>query len=480
MSVYYDTPRRLLRKNGITLRLRKLDGRLLQTVKAHVDSFPRRQEWEREVNDRSLDFKATEGTPLDPLLSKRARRQLRPVFETRVRRGTISLEKGASKIEVSLDRGQIRGSRLHSPIREVELELKDGDPADLFQLAREIAKISPVRLAVLSKAEVGYRLVDHEKTEALRSDPIVLCRKLGAAETFRDIANSCLRQVVANEESVTAGQPEGVHQMRIGLRRLRTALAFFSQLTNADPKTERIKNNLKWITGELSPARDLDVYLQKSVQPVECGEPPTIGSYGLARATERRRKAAFLQAREAVCSKRYREIIIDVIAWINAGAWLTDDNERARAQRGRPIFDFVRDEMSRRTKKLGKKNKKLKKADARTRHKIRINAKKLRYASEFFASIFPSKKATKQRRAFAKSLKRLQSSLGDLNDFKVHDELNKHLVFSKRINAGRGRRRRAFAAGVIAGNERSRSAPLLKTAKRALRDVATGNRYWRK
>ena len=122
----------------------------------------------------------------------------------------------------------------------------------------------------------------------------------------------------------------------------------------------------------------------------------------------------------------------------------------------------------------------MQKADAQARHKIRINAKKLRYASEFFASIFPGKKAAKRRRVFSKSLKQLQSSLGDLNDFAVHDKLADRLVLSKRkkIWAGRGRRR-AFAAGVIAGKERARSGPLLKAAKHALRDVAAANQYWK-
>jgi CHAD domain-containing protein len=268
--------------------------------------------------------------------------------------------------------------------------------------------------------------------------------------------------------------------MRVGLRRLRAALAFFSKLTLADAHVEHIKKDLKWISSELAPARDLDVYLRKSVQPVDGEKPSVTGASGLEQATERLRSSAFLKAGDAVRSKRYREIILDVAEWLNAGTWLDDSNPEAQAKRECPVVKFVANEMTRRRNKLAKKTKKLQKADAQARHKIRINAKKLRYASEFFASIFPGKKATKRRRSFSKSLKRLQSSLGDLNDFAVHEKLADRPVLSKRkkVRARRGRRR-AFAAGVIAGKERSRSGPLLKAAKHALRDVAAAKQYWK-
>jgi inorganic triphosphatase YgiF len=482
VSVYYDTPTRALRRNGISFRLRRYGQNYLQTVKADTGSLARRKEWECEVPGGKPDFKALSGTALEPVFKrKKIRQQLRLVFETHVRRGVIVLAWGQSKIEVSLDRGQIKCGHLRTSISEVELELKEGDPAALFAVANEIAKIAPLRLAALSKAEAGYRLADGERRRSVRSTPIVLSRKATSSEAFREVANSCLRQVVANEESVDAADPEGVHQMRIGLRRLRTAVAFFSKLTQADPKVERIKHNLKWITGQLGPARDIDVYLQKSVKPLERGRQPVVGSHALKETAERRRKAAFLQAREAIRSKRYRNIILDVAEWLNAGAWLTADSVEARGYQQCPVVDFVRYELRRRRKKLAKRKRNFEKADAAKRHKIRISAKKLRYANEFFASIFPGRKAKKQRRVFAKSLKQLQSSLGDLNDFALHDRLADRLTLARQTRArGRRGRRRAFAAGTIAGKEHAQVRPLLKAARRALGDIADGKQYWRK
>jgi len=132
-------------------------------------------------------------------------------------------------------------------------------------------------------------------------------------------------------------------------------------------------------------------------------------------------------------------------------------------------------------KQARQKEEETQKADASTRYKIRISARKLRYATEFFATIFPGRKAAKRRRIFAKSLKRLQNSLGDLNDFAVHDRLASRLVLSNRTRArGRRWRRRAFAAGVVAGRESSQGDGLMKAAKRALRDVAMAKKYWEK
>lgn len=482
VSVYYDTPTCALRRNGISFRLRRHGQNYLQTVKADTGSFAQRKEWECEVPDDKPDFKALSGTALEPLLKKKKiRRQLRAVFETRVRRGVIVLARGQSKIEVSLDRGQVKCGHLRRSISEVELELKEGDPTDLFTVAREIAKVAPLRLAALSKAEAGYRLADGERKRSVRSTPVALSRKTSSSEAFRVVANSCLRQVIANEESVDAGDPEGVHQMRIGLRRLRTAVAFFSKLAETDPNIERIKHNLKWITGQLGPARDIDVYLQKSVEPLERGRHPVAGSHALKQTAERRRKAAFSQAREAIRSKKYRNIVLGVAEWLNAGAWLAVDRVEAREYQQCPVVDFVRHELTRRRKKLVKNKRNFEKTDARQRHKIRISAKKLRYANEFFASIFAGRKAKKQRRIFTKSLKRLQSSLGDLNDFTLHGRLADRLMLTsqRRARGSRGRRR-AFAAGTIAGRENAQVQPLLKTARRALRDIGAEKHYWRK
>ncbi|MGH9807561.1 MAG: CHAD domain-containing protein, partial [Terriglobia bacterium] len=263
VSVYYDTRSCKLRKRGITLRLRQQGDRRLQTVKTDGDAFVERREWECEIDGDKPDFKAARHTALEPLLDKKLRHGLAPLFETRVRRTVVPLRRGKNEIELALDRGQLRSGRKAAPISEAELELKKGDPADLVEVAHALADVAPVRLGGLSKAQRGYRLVEGEQDQPVKSAPIALSAEMGAAEGFQAIALACLRQVAANQTAVLAADAEGVHQMRIGLRRLRTALALFGDLVDRDAQTEKMKHELKWITNELGPARELDVYKRK-------------------------------------------------------------------------------------------------------------------------------------------------------------------------------------------------------------------------
>lgn len=474
-SVYYDTKRRDLLKRGITFRLRRKGDEHLQTVKAGVDTYPSRKEWEKRIASNKPNLAAAKGTALEPLLDKTLPRRLKPLFKTRVRRTIVPLKWGDSELELAVDSGQMMAGRLRAPISEVELELKNGDAKDLFAAARALEKIAPLRLGMLSKADVGYQLADKKTARPFKSAPVVLDCELSTADAFRTVGYACLRQVVANEAAVSTGHPEGVHQMRVGLRRLRTALSFFSDLTDKDPHVERVKINLKWITGELGPARELDVFLRKGVAPLAKQSSPGIRS--LTRVAERHRQTAFAQARNAVRSDRYRTTILDVAAWLNTGAWVTERGKIVSALRECPILDFATDELNRRWRKISQKKKKFDRFDARKRHKLRINAKKLRYGTEFFAALFPGRKPTKKRRTMAKALKRVQSNLGDLNDFAVHGKLTKELGLARGIRS-KHPRRKAFAAGLLAGIERSESHSLLKEARSALRDVAKAKTYW--
>jgi inorganic triphosphatase YgiF len=134
ISVYYDTRRRDLNKHGVSFRLRRQGNEYLQTVKANFDAYPGKKEWECSISDNKPDFGAVKGTALEPLLDKKSARQLKPVFETRVRRTIVPLKWGASEVEVAVDRGQVKAARLRAPISELELELKKGDASDYSRL----------------------------------------------------------------------------------------------------------------------------------------------------------------------------------------------------------------------------------------------------------------------------------------------------------------------------------------------------------
>ena len=153
-----------------------------------------------------------------------------------------------------------------SPICELELELKKGERAELFKVAHDVAKLAPARLVMRSKADRGYELLDGKEPDATSGHPDTVAGT-SSAEAFQRIGRACLRQVADNEHAVRVGDAEGVHQMRVGLRRLRAAISLFSSLLE-DRQTSAIKHELKWLTSELGPARELDVFIRHALHPV--------------------------------------------------------------------------------------------------------------------------------------------------------------------------------------------------------------------
>src|SRR5262249_40305029 len=213
-----------------------------------------------------------------------------------------------------------------------------------------------------------------------------------AAEAFRIIARSCLTQVLANEAGVRSRDSEALHQIRIGLRRLRAATSFCSNIV-AGPQTEFVKVELKWVTQSLSPARDLDVYISEVLTPFGEQHKDNADFRSLYRDFERRRAEAFERAVDAVGSCRYRDLLIELASWIEAGAWSHADDEAASAPHERPNEIQAGEQLVWWRKKIANKAKAFDQLDAGQRHKLRIAVKKFRYATEFVANVFPSRKS---------------------------------------------------------------------------------------
>src|SRR5262245_47128469 len=220
-SVYFDTKKHKLRKKGLMLRVRRVGNRYVQTIKATGNAkLFERDEWESGIAGETPDLRLAQDTALEPLLSKKVCRQLKPVFEMRVRRTTYPIKDGKRAVALTLDEGQIEAGRRTEPLCEIELELKRGEQTELFELARLLSRAVPAQLALKSKAERGYELLEDKGKAAVKSTPIELAAGTRTRDGFRVIGRACLKQVVNNDPALLAGEPEGVHQMRVGLRRL--------------------------------------------------------------------------------------------------------------------------------------------------------------------------------------------------------------------------------------------------------------------
>jgi len=454
-----------LRHHGVSLRIRRAGRRKLQTIKAAANgSVAGRQEWEREVAVERPDLALAKGTALAPLATRKLERSLRAVFETKVERITMPLRIGDSEVEVAFDRGRIRTGARSEQISEIELELKQGERADIARVAERLAKSIPVAYGARPKAERGYALSAGEQGKPVEAYEIALARTASTGEAFAAIGLSCLNHFSANEAAVRRGEPEGIHQMRVGLRRLRAAISVFKEVASGTD-TDRIKTELKWLAAQLAPARDFDVFVQEGVAPLRRENPGQRREIALLEADlARKRDAGFLQAKTAVASERYRKTVLRTALWLINGEWSKNADPLAVSRRDRPIGDFAQEALRRRTKKVARKARKLDKLGPQERHKLRIAVKKLRYAADFFVGLAHSRR-TKARKRFSKELKSLQDALGKLNDIAVHEKLARQLARSRKRSTKLPQK--AFAIGLLTGREKREARACMTAAIKA-------------
>jgi triphosphatase len=414
-SVYYDTSDLALYKARLCLRVRNTGKGYVQTIKS-TDGMAElfdRPEWEHAIKGRDPDLSLAAGTPLEPLLKGGAGAGLRQLFQTGIERGVYHVTSNGSEIEVAVDGGAIETAQRRAPVHEVELELKQGNPADLFRLARTLAATVPLRLAVKTKAERGYELATNAAPGAKKATRLDLDASLSCQQAFRVIGQSCLRQIIVNERGVCAGDAQSLHQMRIGLRRLRAAIVAFEKMV-ADSEQDRIKDELKWITNELGPARDLDVFEADILQPMSVTHGGDARFAETHRAFVAARAKAYGSAAGSVRSDRFRTVLLDVAEWIEAGPWKLDKSLRRRREES--VAERAAKLLSRGRKRIREGGANLRVLDVKKRHKLRIRAKNLRYAVEFFGGVFPGEKNAERRAAALAALKDLQDQLGALHD----------------------------------------------------------------
>ncbi|MDN3557532.1 CYTH domain-containing protein [Halomonas maura] len=196
-NTYFDTPAGDLEAARAALRLRHVDGRLLQTLKTRghgSGGLSSRGEWEWEVMGPSLDLAGLAALPPIQALGEGVLGQLVPRFTTDFVRETWWLEDDTATIEVALDLGEIRSDGSEAPIRELELELKAGDPAALVALAEALAEDVPLRPSDTSKAARGGALLAGRWTLAeADSAPAWLHRAVVALDALADTGDEAWR-----------------------------------------------------------------------------------------------------------------------------------------------------------------------------------------------------------------------------------------------------------------------------------------------
>lgn len=442
-TAYFDTKDQIVRRAGYSLRVRKAGGRFIQAVKhksgAAAGLFVR-DEWETEVPGFALDDAALAKTPLKKVLEAEDIGPLKLRVRSRFRRTVWLVTHRDSVIEVVLDEGKVTAGKKESPLCELELELKSGKPRALFALAGEIGAALPLRLGVLSKAERGYALAEKALGEAARADTIMLPARVSEGNAFRTVAQACLRHYRLNEIVLLERRDaDALHQARIALRRLRSALSLFRPTVRGKDYPE-LREEVSWLAGQFGDARNLDVLL--------AGEEGLQVAKTVHERLLKARARAYDRVEAALGSPRVRALMLNLSLWIEAGAW------RFRDRAKRALADLALRQLDRQWRRVKRHGTRIGKAGADDRHRLRLDVKKLRYSAEFLAGLSAKRPKLARRERFVLALKALQESLGDLNDA----EEAQAIAGNARGDKARVRRQDAADAAIAASEEALRAA----------------------
>ena len=292
-TVYYDTAERLLFQHGMSLRVRHSGKHFIQTLKLlpNIGQPLTRRQWEAPVDQITPDLARLPAEVGDPVATL-TNDALVPVFTTKVRRHARQLDLPDASVEVAFDEGTIEAGARQEVLSEIELELKSGNAGVLFDLGTQLLDVAPLQLGTRSKAERGYALAFDVVQPAAKAELVSITAEHMVDDVIALLMGGSWHHLLKNLRVAQEGtDPEGVHQMRVALRRLRTICALFRR-DIPSPAFQAINSEARWLMQQLGPARDWDVFAETTVTPLAAAA-PDVDFGGLREAVERQRKSSY-------------------------------------------------------------------------------------------------------------------------------------------------------------------------------------------
>ncbi|MDE0840239.1 MAG: CHAD domain-containing protein, partial [Kiritimatiellae bacterium] len=405
LTRYFDTPNGDLYLKRVWLRTRCVDGKWLQTVKAPgrvVAGIHHRKEFEVPIEGEGPDPKALPDDETVAFLDDaRLWASLHALIETEFERTRwdLHLEDG-THVELVVDVGEVRAAGRRGDLCEVELELKAGEAISLVRLARELADALHVRLDDISKARRGWMLLNDRKPEPVHAHRVELDPLLSVPALMQSCLSAGFLQVHGNIACILSSEDiEGVHQMRVGMRRFRAAMRAFRKGGLARPACA---TDVRWILNTLGRARDLDVLLTVGIPGLITKRQDAPSVEALRDRAEAEREIAYASLRTALRSPRCQKLMLDLLLWIQEGTLGVPDED---------LVDFSRRILRRGHQRVCRAGESIVELSDHALHDLRIDIKRQRYCAELLASL-----SEKSPRAYLKSLKRLQSVMGAIQD----------------------------------------------------------------
>ncbi len=456
---YFDTGDRRLARAGMSLRLRREGRRWVQTLKAGGEAALARFEHEVLRPGADLDPAVHAGTQAGDRMARLLPdgEPLRQRYETDIRRTTRTLRTRGAVVELAFDEGRIAADDGELRVCELEFELLSGSPAALFALAERWRARFGLLVDPRSKAERGDALAEGRAPAGpWRAAPVRLRRKVGVGEAWRAVLDECIAQILVNAIALgiavgvegrarrstalppSVEDPDVVHQLRIGLRRLRSAIRLFRGWV--PPVDESIASGARDLFRALGASRDRDV-LAQDIEPAL----QRAGAPGAPAADARAGRADADDVAAVVAGAAAQRWLLALLAWrhgldaepvpeakaveaaadspAGSAAGASDDSasgstaEPAAASASgpsasSPLAPLARGRLARWQRAIASEATRFAQLDDAARHRLRRRAKRLRYASEFVESLFGGK----EMRRFAESLRAVQQALGELGD----------------------------------------------------------------
>ena len=482
---YFDTADQALAAQGIVLRLRKEGRRWVQTVKATGDNALHRLEHNVDLGATAgsalpaIDPQRHQGTPVGDRLAKVLAASGAPLVErqstdiVRLTRDVRITGAGAAVAELALDVGKVVAhagtpDRRESPVCELELELKRGDVQGLVLLARRWSQQHGLWFSTVSKAERGARLlaklevVPAVKAQTPRFPDEKDHHTLDGRAIQQAVVASCLAQMLPNASEIAAGSTdeEQIHQLRIGIRRLRTALR---ELAGLDTRTglfdaAELEPPLVDAFRALGALRDREQVV-KLAQPQlrEAGAPefdPLAGGDAAADVPS---------PGEAVRAPAFQSALVSLIGFTAA----TPAEAEPKAHDARRI---LRKRLQRLHKQTVRDGRRFESLDTESQHRVRKRLKRLRYLAEFVAPLFADGdgKPSSAAERYLEHLRPAQDALGEFNDEAVALALYR--------DATERDARAWFAVGWFS----ARHAAGAKACRKALGEIEKADAFWKK
>ena len=489
-AAYFDTPTGALAAAGLALRLRKEGRAWVQTLKGTLPdgtSMTRAEHntprTETGVTVPAIDPQLHADTPVGAALLKvlqAANAELQLVIRTDIWRRARTVRVTGGVLELAFDVGVIEAAAAvpprHLPVCELEIELKRGSPQLVVTAAQRWVARHGLWLDTRSKAELGHLLSrDDAMAEARRASEVKLAKSMTPAAALDAVLRSCLAQISVNASQIASGRhaPEHTHQLRVGLRRLRTALRFFDGARLADAidaaRREQLAVDAAMLFRQLGQARDraavaepLAIELARALAAVgQSGEPPRLPASG-------DEVDPTVLVRQAVAQRLMLSLISraqgDDPAPVSAVQPATTGPDAIAPEPSLPLRQRLAQRLNRWHRQVLVDAQAFDNLDDEGRHRLRKRIKRLRYAAEFSASLFDERAV----RGYLKALRALQERLGTVNDVAVGIAL-----YSAAAPADA---RALFALGWLAA-QRERA---LAACKPDLKRFVGGKRFWRK